>query len=350
MKKVNLCIVAMLLVAVLAVGCSAPTPSPTGSLSATGPSAPAVSSVAPSATPTGEATPSAEPTTMLPGETEMPVASDGKVTSRDGKEYDIKPINKIISVSPANTEILSGLGLLDKVVAIDMFSTDIPGLVEGIPQLDMLAPDAEKILSLQPDAIFASDINIYNGGESLAAIEKAGVQVIYVPNAESVDDIKKDIQMIAALTGTADKGSEICAEMEKMMEDIRLKVLLSSQMPSVYFEISPAPDIYAAGSGNFIHELIGLAGGINIFEDIEGYFAPSAEEIIKKNPDIILTSVNYIDKPIEEILSRPGFDSIKAVKDKKVVLIDTNAISRPSQNVVKAFYEMAMAIQPNFVK
>ena len=93
--------------------------------------------------------------------------------------------------------------------------------------------------------------------------------------------------------------------------------------------------------------MIELIGAENIFKSENGWIAPSAESVIDKNPDIILTNVNYIDNPIQEIKDREGFENINAVKNNQIYQKDKNSSSRPSQHKIKALNEMAKAIYPD---
>ncbi len=78
--------------------------------------------------------------------------------------------------------------------------------------------------------------------------------------------------------------------------------------------------------------------------------ASSDEVVLAANPDVILTSTNYIDNPTDDIKQRPGWESLTAVANDEVYVIDTNASNRPSQNVVKALKQMAQVIYPDLYK
>ena len=93
--------------------------------------------------------------------------------------------------------------------------------------------------------------------------------------------------------------------------------------------------------------MIELIGAENIFKDENAWLAPGAESIIDKNPDVILTNVDYIDNPIDEIKTRDGFENINAVKNNQIYLIDKNSSSRPSNHIIKALNQMAKAIYPD---
>ena len=86
--------------------------------------------------------------------------TDRMVTDREGTEVNIPTkIEKIISTAPSNTEVLMALGLGDKLVAIDKYSTDIEGINTELPQIDFSNPDAETIIGLEPDIVIASGHN-----------------------------------------------------------------------------------------------------------------------------------------------------------------------------------------------
>lgn len=108
--------------------------------------------------------------------------------------------------------------------------------------------------------------------------------------------------------------------------------------------------MYSLGTGTFINEMIEIIGAQNILADQKSWVSVSDEMVLAKDPDVILTNVNYIPNPIDEIMSRSGWASLKAVKGKKVFGIDTNSSSRPNHNIIKALKEMAKAVYPEIYK
>ena len=107
---------------------------------------------------------------------------------RSGNEITVPDtINAIISLSPAETEMLCDLGLGDKIIACDTYSpqyvTDLP---DGIPQLDMMSPDCEKIVSLKPDIVFTSGMSSSDGTDAFASGRQAGVCVADIPSSSSI--------------------------------------------------------------------------------------------------------------------------------------------------------------------
>ena len=270
--------------------------------------------------------------------------TDRMVTDWEGTEVNIPTkIEKIISTAPSNTEVLMALGLGDKLVAIDKYSTDIEGINTELPQIDFLNPDAETIIGLEPDIVIASGHNKTGSVEDpFKAISEAGIPVVYIPSSDSIDGIYKDIEFIADVVNERSKGKEIVDDMKAQVEEIKA----ITDKKSVYFEISPAPYLSSFGKSTFLNEMIEIIGAKNIFENEEGWVSPTAEAIIDANPDVIITNAGYMENPTEEIKSRDAWENINAIKNNEVYLVDQNASSRPSQNVIKALEQMAKAVYP----
>lgn len=270
------------------------------------------------------------------------------VTDREGTEVNIPTkIEKIISTAPSNTEVLMALGLGDKLVAIDKYSTDIEGINTELPQIDFLNPDAETIIGLEPDIVIASGHNKTGSVEDpFKAISEAGIPVVYIPSSDSIDGIYKDIEFIADVVNERSKGKEIVDDMKAQVEEIKAIGDTITDKKSVYFEISPAPYLSSFGKSTFLNEMIEIIGAKNIFENEEGWVSPTAEAIIDANPDVIITNAGYMENPTEEIKSRDAWENINAIKNNEVYLVDQNASSRPSQNVIKALEQMAKAVYP----
>ena len=274
--------------------------------------------------------------------------TDRMVTDREGTEINIPTkIEKIISTAPSNTEVLMALGLGDKLVAIDKYSTDIEGINTELPQIDFLNPDAETIIGLEPDIVIASGHNKTGSVEDpFKAISEAGIPVVYIPSSDSIDGIYKDIEFIADVVNERSKGKEIVDDMKAQVEEIKAIGDTITDKKSVYFEISPAPYLSSFGKSTFLNEMIEIIGAKNIFENEEGWISPTAEAIIDANPDVIITNAGYMENPTEEIKSRDAWENINAIKNNEVYLVDQNASSRPSQNVIKALEQMAKAVYP----
>lgn len=270
------------------------------------------------------------------------------IKDREGRDVNIpSKIEKIISTAPSNTEVLVELGLSDKIIAIDKYSSDVKGINKDIPQIDFTNPDGEKIIGLNPDIIIASGHNKTGSGtDPFKVIEEAGIPVVYVPSSDSIQGIYDDISFIASITSNKEKGIDIISSMKKEIEGIKKVSEGIKDKKKVYFEIGSQPNLFSFGSGTFLNEMIDIIGAENIFKNEKAWVSPTDEAVIKANPDVILTNEGYIDNATSLIKKRSGWENINAIKNNQVYMIDGNASSRPSQNVIKALKEMAKAVYP----
>ncbi|MGL5329795.1 MAG: ABC transporter substrate-binding protein [Peptostreptococcaceae bacterium] len=271
------------------------------------------------------------------------------VKDREGNDVKLpKKMERIISTAPSNTEVLVELGLGDKLVAVDTYSSDVNGVPKGIELIDFSNPDAEAIIGLEPDMIIASGHNkTGNSEDPFKLIKEAGISVFYIPSSDSIQGVYDDIMFISEITNTEEKGQAIVEDTKKQVEEIAKIGKTITDKKKVYFEIGPAPNLFSFGNSTFLNEMIELIGAENIFANENSWIGPSEEAVLDANPDVILTNVDYVENPAEEIKSRKGWENTAAVKENHVYFINKNASSRPSQNIIIALNEMANAIYPD---
>ena len=271
-----------------------------------------------------------------------------EILDRSGRTIVISgPINRIVSAAPSNTEIIIDLGLADKLVAIDKYSADIVGLPSGLMFIDFSYPDAEAILHLQPDIIIAHGHNVtVSGGDPFRLLREMGIPVAYISMSKSINDIYEDIAFIADLLGVNDSGRALINSMRAQVDELSHRTAQAAVKRSVYFEISAAPDMFTFGRDSYINDMISAVGGRNIFGNENWVLSPSIEAIIERNPDVILTCVDYIEDPVDEIKNRDGFNHINAVIYNRVYQIDNNSLVRPSARIILALNQMARSVYP----
>ena len=252
-------------------------------------------------------------------------------------------INGIISLAPSITITLIDLGLEDQIIAIDTQSAAIYGNEQGLPEFDMLAPEVESLIALNPDFVFASDMIMMGNEENdpLQPLRDLEIGVAYIPSSDSIADIQEDLRFTATVVGESEAGEDLIAEMDREIEEIVALVGDVETAPIVYFEIAPAPEMFSFGSGVFLHEMIELIGAENVFGDEVSWLGVEAESIVALNPDVIFTNVNFIDDPIDEILERPGWEGMDAIVNERVYLIDTNDTSQPTHHITRGLRAMA---------
>jgi iron complex transport system substrate-binding protein len=257
--------------------------------------------------------------------------------------------DRVISAMPSNTEILVDLGLADRIVALDKYSKGIAGIDENLPVIDIMYPDIEFIASLNPDMIIAHGMSRVGAGDDpFAVLRSAGIAVVYLTMSNSIDGIYNDIAFTANLFDVQQRGQELIALMKADIAAVADIGKTITHKKTVYFEIEPPPAITSFGGGTYLNEMIELVGAENIFKTEKGIIFPSIEQILVRNPDVLITNVDYIPDPINNLRNRTGFEYISAVQNNMVFHIDADSSSRPTRNIIKALKELAKDIYPEF--
>ena len=251
---------------------------------------------------------------------------------------------RIISAAPSNTEIIVGLGMGDLLIAVDKYSTDIKDMPEGLTEIDFFYPDIEAIIGLAPDIILLNEINTYGVADNpFKQLNDLGIHVAERASSGSIEGIYSDIMFIAELLGVKERGEALVSSMKEEINGIVSQSAGNNK--KVYFEISSSPTIVTFGSGVYLNELIEIAGGKNIFTEQKGWFSPSAEEIINRDPEVIFVVDYHGTEQISDMKQRTAFDNIAAVKENRIYIVEANSASRPTQNIMLALREIVRALQ-----
>ena len=250
-------------------------------------------------------------------------------------------VHSIVSLAPAITQVLLDLGMKEKLVAVDTYSAQIFG-IDGIPALDMMAPDIEMIVAISPDVILASNMTLVNDPDALSYLSVSGGPIAVIPSSDSIEGIMEDVRFIGALIGKAEEADALLKPLENTIE--RLRADVGNPIP-VYFEIGSTPALYSFGGGTFLDEMIEIVGGRNIFAELSGWLSVSEEAVVAAAPEIIFTNEGWVDDPVSLILQRPGWENVPAVQNGKVFYINDNASSQPNHHIVEALEAMAEALR-----
>lgn len=332
MKKTTLLISLLLALSLLLGACASATPTPEPVI----PTATSVP-VVPTAT--------AEP--VVPAATAEPII----LTDGLGREVTlVAPAQKVISLSPSNTEILFAIGAGSQVVGRDSFS-DFPAEAASVTDIggSMGDYDTETIVSLQPDLILASELN---PADLVKSLEDLGLTVYYLSNPKDFAGLYENLAIVGELTGHSEDAAALNASLKERVKAVTIQVALSSYMPKVFYELDGTMDAtkpWTSGKGTFIDLLISMSGGTNIAGEIDSAWAQiSSEEIIAQNPDVILLGDAAYGMTPDQVSARAGWNIIQAVKDGKIYTFDDNLVSRPGPRMVDGLEELARLLQPAY--
>lgn len=268
------------------------------------------------------------------------------VTDQVGREVFFTEIPQIIvSLSPSNTEVVFALGLEDRLVGVTEYCNYPPEAMEKEIVGGFSTPNIERIMELQPDLIIASTIHV----EEVPRMEELGMTVLVIESSTLID-LYTSISLVAEVTGVTSNGEALIASIQQRIQAVEDVV---GQIPNedqvrVYYEVYSDP-LMTAGKQAFINEIISLAGGINIFNDIdESYPQISAEVVADRQPEVILYPDYHgtAETVIEAMVTRPGWENVPAVKSGNVVAVADDSFARPGPRVVEAVEEAAKIFYP----
>lgn len=254
-----------------------------------------------------------------------------------------KEYYRIAAGSPAIAEILYELGLKDRLIAVDK-NTSLEEL-KDIPKVSFYQMNTESIFSLNSDLLIFSSFNQADRADFTDFMKSKGVDVVYEPEVKSIEDIYRIIKELGEKTDRSERAEEIIARMKAEISEIEKVTGNIKEKKKVYFEIAPYPKMYTFGSGVFMNDVLEKAGTENIFKSSKGWFIPNLEVIAARKPDLIFTSTYELDDPVKEILTRTGWGMVKAVKNKEVYHIDSDAV-KPSIRIVNVIREIAQTAYP----
>jgi iron complex transport system substrate-binding protein len=306
---------------------------------------------APASVPTSA--PTAVPPTAAPTVAPTSAPAAHTITDVAGRKVTIaaQP-QRIISLAPSDTEILFALGLGPKVVAVDDFS-DFPAEAKNLPKIGGMnaAYNFEQIVALKPDLILAAGVT---APEAIKKLEDLKLTVVVLGTPQtSFESISSDITTVGQITGQGDRAKQLTGAMKQKFEALKATVATAKTRPRVYWELDatdPAKP-YSVGPGNFVSDLITLAGGANIFEQASSPFPQvSAEQIVAADPQVIILSDAAYGITAESVGQRPGWQAIQAVKQQRVAPIDDNLVSRPGPRIVDGLEATARIIHPELFK
>jgi len=255
--------------------------------------------------------------------------------------FDKSP-TRIISLAPSVTEMLFAIGAGDHIVGVTNYC-DYPQEVKFKTRIGgMTNPNYEKIIELNPDLIIMTVEG--NTKEDFNKLEQLGMK-IFVMNPRNFNGISSSILDIGKITGYERNAEELVSQLRTREENVRRLVETLSK-PKVLVLISLNP-IMTAGSNTFVNEMVETAGGINIAgtEPIP-YPQFSREEILKRNPDVILAPSDLMLSVEQIINAYPEWKMLRAVKDKRVFLIEANLMQRPGPRFIDGLEEITKAIHP----
>ncbi len=272
--------------------------------------------------------------TAEPTGTTAPVMA--ALTDMLGREFTLAGTPKrVVSLSPASTEILFALEKGGAVVGVDEGS-DYPLDVASLPKLQ--AADVDGIAALSPDVVFVSQSM---GEDGIKALEDKGLRVVCA-EAASYGDLYASIALTAQVMDV--DAAPLVQSIQEAVRDVATQATELDLQPTVYFALSYGENGHASiGPGSFAYSVLQMAGGAPVTAQAgEAFPVYTTEELLSLAPQVVLVS-SALD--LNTLCEADGYKDLAAVQEGRVYSVDISLISRPGPRVAQGMSEVYEALE-----
>jgi iron complex transport system substrate-binding protein len=260
---------------------------------------------------------------------------------------------RIVSLVPALTEMLFALGAGPRVVAVSSYD-EFPPEVKSLPRVGaLLDPDMERILALRPDLVV-----VYGSQTDLQAqLARAGIRAFNYRHA-GLAGVFNTLKELGAAVGRSGEGDRLAREIRERLDVIQARVRGRPKPRTLLvFERDPASlrGVYVSGGVGFLHDMLEIAGGVNVFADMaRESVQPSVETMLARAPDVILeVRVNGLLAPADVAEAKrvwSALASVPAVQHGRIQILDGDHLVVPGPRVVQGTEVFARALHPDAFK
>ena len=276
----------------------------------------------------------------------VPASGGAKtVTDQLGRQVQVpRHPQRIVSMAPSITEIIFALDLSDRLVGATQFS-DYPSAAELLPRVGSYVHlDVEKIVALNPDLCIAvkdgNPISVVSKLESVAL-------PVYAVDPRNLEAVMDTLMELGRLLDVSDRAEAIVADMDGRIKQVQARVAGVSHKPTVFFQIGISP-IVSIGNRTFIHELIVMAGGINLAQGHTPYPRFSKEQVIGLRPEVMIITSMAREAVFDQVQTDwRQWPELPAVKNDRIYLVDSNVFDRATPRLVDGLEMLARLIHPH---
>jgi iron complex transport system substrate-binding protein len=295
----------------------------------------ATQSIAPatSATPAPDPAPSPQP---------FPVT----LTDDEGTDVTIaEEPARIVSLTPATTEILFYLGVGDRIVGKVEDLTLHPPEAAAIPDVAKFGEvNLEQLVALEPDLVIAGG-NFFTPPDAIERLRdlELSVLVVYAP---TVEQVFTDIVLTGRAVGRSAEAADLVASMRARFDQVAAATR-TVDPPRVFYEIDATGAYYGPADASFLAEMIELAGGDPITTGSPDKFDISQERLIEADPEVILLGDAAYGVTAEQVAARPGWEVMTAVREGNIRPIDDIIVTRPGPRLADGLDAMLAGLHPD---
>ena len=279
-----------------------------------------------------------------PTSDQRPASSGQRVTVDDAGDPLPAPAvrARIVSLIPATTEILFALGAGNRVVGRTHWD-GWPPEVQQVPDLgDGIRPSIETVIGARPDLVI-----LYAAGDNrdaARALRSAGIDVISL-RIDSIAEFERATLLLGDAVGESARARTVVDSVRATLN--RVRSATSGRPRPTIFMLAWETPLMTIGSGSFLSELVEIAGGRNVFGDLEGPSPQvSFEEVLRRDPQYILGR----PETAGNLAARERWRGLPAVREGRVLVMDTVVVGRPGVRLGEAAVSIARLLHPGAIR
>lgn len=245
---------------------------------------------------------------------------------------------RCVSLVPSVTEIIFALGA-ESLLKGNTVQCDCPVAARQIYKVgDFQSPDLERIVVLKPTIVFAT-VPVH--ARLIEKLRELDIPV-YISNPRTVEDVFAEIESIGGLLGVKLKAVQLAESLRQSLKAIPA----FTDTPRVYIEVAAAP-LMSVGNSTFINDIVRIAGGRNIFDDVaQPYPVIAPEDVVRRNPEVII--ILHPQALQADVKQRVGWGQVSAVQQDRIYdRLDEDIFFRPGPRVVEAIYLLLQLLHPD---
>lgn len=255
---------------------------------------------------------------------------------------------RLVVAGGALTECVAALGETKRLVGVDTTSLYPYQPLAHLPRIGyMRTLSAEGILSLNPDMLLATD----QAGPPavLDRLRDAGLPIVMVPENFKPESAAEKLQAVGRALGKAEAGQTLAAALSADLKAMRDAAAQLRPKPRALFILGASGGkLMAAGHETAADLMLGLGGAVNVITEYKGYKPISGEAALMADPDVIVATDQALDSAggRDALLGLPALASLKAVAEKRLVVMDTLLLLGLGPRIAAGARDLALALHP----